>query len=84
MNMPKDTKGGASEDVEAHARAARDTQGEEPARLRDTSDDVEAHGRYYDAGEEEDVEGHGAQRPRPDTDAEDEEDVEAHRRHFFK
>jgi hypothetical protein len=88
MNMPKDTKGAAPEDVEAHMPVRkRDAQGEEPGRARDT-DDVEAHMpvRKRDAqGEEparlrdtsEDVEAHSNQRPRPEDGGGD--DVEAHR-----
>jgi hypothetical protein len=66
MSMPEDNKGTAPEDVEAHGpRQKRDAQGEQPGRLRDTSqdvDDVEAHRRHFfdtdQAGNDEDVEAH--------------------------
>ncbi len=52
MNIPKDPKGTAPEDVEGHA-------------FRWGSDEAQAT-EQHDTGE--DVEGHGSQRPRPDAD----------------
>jgi hypothetical protein len=60
MSMPKDTQGAAPEDVEAHA-------------FRRSADESQAV-EQRDSGE--DVEAHGAQRPRPaDGDSEGNDDV---------
>ena len=78
MNMPKDTKGTAPEDVEAHRlRSPSDVSG---AEQRDSGEDVEAHRRHFfdteQAGADDDVEAHGAQRPRPeDSDRNDDTEV---------
>ena len=81
MNMPKDTKGAAPEDVEAHSRLSRDTSEDVEAHGRyasdslgieqhDSGEDVEAHRRHFfdtdQADTDEDVEAHGTQRPRPE------------------
>ena len=81
MNMPKDTKGTAPEDVEAHGFRWGSDESQATER-RDSGEDVEAHGRYYDAGQEGDVEGHsfrwGSDESQATERRDSGEDVEAH------
>ena len=74
MNMPKETKGAAPEDVQAHAfRGGSDES--QATEQRDSGEDVSAHIPARDTSGD-DVEGHSYQRPRPDRG--DDEDVDAH------